>query len=99
MVKARRPVVAEGKRNRKVEVWVNTGEALAMDEQMKLRRCQTRGDYLRYLFEADVQGNLLVIDDGFKTMCEAVGRAFGGLAAELTAQADLYRIQKGMSEL
>ena len=102
MTKEHRPPVIEGGgriRTHRFEIRLTTAERDALDAQVKLRRCLDRADYWRFLLEADYQGRLMVIDDGFMRMAEIVGRAFGGAAAELTAQADLYRIQKGLGEL
>ena len=94
----RAPIIGQGRRTHRMEVQFNGSELAALDAQLRARRCQSRQDYLRYLVEADYQGKLLVIDDGFLAMAEAVGRAFGGAAAELTAQADLYRLQKKLGD-
>lgn len=97
-VVTRKPLIARGRRTHSVMISLNRDEVSALDRQTLARRCASRADYLRYLIEADWQGNLLVIDDGFRTFAEAVGRGFGGAAAELTAQADLYRLNKRLAE-
>ena len=86
-------------RTRKTELQLTPDEIAALDELWRRRRCLSRSDYLRLLIEADWYGNLMMIDDGFAKFAEAIGRGFGGAAAELTAQADAYRLQKGLSEL
>jgi hypothetical protein len=96
----RRPIIGDPvNRTHRMETKLSKAEVEALDVQVKQRRCNDRADYVRFLIEADYQGRLMLIDDGFFTMAEIVGRAFGGAAAELTAQADLYRIQKGLGEL
>jgi hypothetical protein len=88
----RGPTIGPGTRTISVYFYLNRAERDALDAQVIGRRCLSRGDYLRMLIEADYSGDLLMVDDAFTKICEAVGRGFGGAAAELTAQADQYRL-------
>ena len=90
----RAAIIGPGTRTINISISLNRAERDALDAQVIGRRCLNRGDYLRLLIEADYSGNLLMIDDAFGKICEAVGRGFGGAAAELTAQADQYRLGK-----
>jgi hypothetical protein len=89
----RSPVIGAGPRVRHIEIMLNAAEAEALDELVKRRRCQSRADYFRVLMEADWASDLLIIDDAFGKIFEAVGKGFGGAAAQLTADADAWRLR------
>lgn len=94
----REPLLGGGKRKPVVHLYLNEVETEAMDRMVDKRRCRSRPDYVRWLLECDVRGEIMVVDDAFVSFCEALGRGFGGAAAELTAQADAYRLRQRVLE-
>jgi hypothetical protein len=93
---ARPPIIGPGPRTHSFQFHLNRWERDALDRAVIARRCLSRADYLRYIIECEHTGALMVIDDAFARFCAAIGQGFGGAAAELTAQADRYRLTRDM---
>ena len=93
---SRSPIVGPGPRTYSLQLFLNRLERDALDHAVIGRRCLSRADYFRFIIECEHSGQLMITDDAFGRFCEAIGRGFGGAAAELTAQADRYRLTREM---